>query len=87
MTCFAPGRLASRRETAIGSRFPLFFDEAIFFAATGYEDDCWAQLNAPHKAESVVVIPGEKRGPLPDYEALDEGWAISRGGQIGEASG
>jgi hypothetical protein len=64
-----------------------FFDEAIFFAATGYEDAYRAQLNAPHKTESIVVIPGEKRGPLPDNEALDEDWAISRGGQIGEASG
>lgn len=64
-----------------------FFDEAVFFAATGYEDAYRAQLNAPRKAESVVVIPSAKRGPQPAYVALEEDWAVSRSGQIGEASG
>ena len=64
-----------------------FFDEAIFFAATGYEDAYRAQLNAPPLEESVVTAPAEKRQPVRTDEVLDEEWSVSRGGQIGEASG
>ncbi len=64
-----------------------FFDEAIFFAATGYEDAYQAQLNAPVKVEGIAALPSRKRRPLPAVEALDEDWAVSRSGQIGESSG
>ena len=64
-----------------------FFDEAIFFAATGYEDSYRAQLNAPPQEENVVALPAEKRQPLRTHEEVEEDWSVSRGGQIGEAPG
>ena len=64
-----------------------FFDEATYCAASGYEDAYRAKLNAPPLDESVVPLAAEKRPPLATHEIAEDFWAVSRGGQVGEASG
>ena len=64
-----------------------FFDEAIYLASVGYEDAHRAQLTASPVLVEVANGLVEKRQPIRTHHPVDEDWAISRGGDIGEASG
>jgi hypothetical protein len=64
-----------------------FFDEAIYCATIGYEDAAYAGLSAPPKVEVAAVPRAAKRAPEQAYTGAEEDLAVSRGGQIGEASG
>jgi len=64
-----------------------FFDEAIYFASVGYEDANQAQLTAPPILVEAADELVEKRVPIRTHHPVDESWAISRGGDIGEVSG
>ena len=86
-------RHAPGRAEELGLEYDLvvsmdeFFDEAIYFASLGYEDATQAQL----KAAPVLVESSngstEKKVPNRTVHPVDESWAVSRGGDIGEASG
>jgi hypothetical protein len=64
-----------------------FFDEAIYFASVGYEDANQAQLTAVPVLVEATNGSTEKKAPIRTHHPVDESWAISRGGDIGEASG
>lgn len=64
-----------------------FFDEAISFAAAGYEDAHQAQLRAVPVLVEETSGSAKKKAPIQTHHPVDESWAISRGGDIGEASG
>ncbi len=68
-----------------------FFDQAIYFASIGYEDACRAGLASPLK-ETLVQDAGptpRKIRPRAQVSTEEEEYdpPISRGGQVGEASG
>lgn len=64
-----------------------FFDEAIYFASLGYEDANQAQLKALPVLVEATNGSSEKKVPSRTVGPVDESWAVSRGGDIGEASG
>ena len=64
-----------------------FFDEAIYFAAVGYDDAHRAQLGAAASSSEGADDAVEKKQPVRTSQPVDEDWAVSRSGQIGEASG
>ena len=64
-----------------------FFDEAIYFAAVGYDDAHRAQLGAAPSSSEGADDAVEKKQPVRTSQPVDEDWAVSRSGQIGEASG
>ncbi len=64
-----------------------FFDEALYFAAVGYDDAHRAQLAAASRSSGEADDTVEKKQPGRTHQPVDEDWAVSRSGQIGEASG
>jgi hypothetical protein len=65
-----------------------FFDEVMYWVAAGYEDAYRAQLASPPQTESWRPEPQKLEPALAGLEdAWDEELAVSRGGDIGEASG
>ena len=83
-----PSELALEHELVLA--ISEFFDEATYFASMGYEDACRASLASPEQAEIArklsAGIPRPARSlQLADHTEID--LAISRGGDIGEASG
>ena len=64
-----------------------FFDEAIYFASLGFEDANQAQLKAVPVLVEAASGSVDKKAPIQTHSPVDESWAISRGGDIGEASG
>ena len=68
-----------------------FFDQAIYFASIGYEDACKAGLASPLKDTQVQDADPARpkirpRTPV-STEEEEYDLPISRGGQVGEASG
>lgn len=64
-----------------------FFDEAIYFASVGYDDAHRAHLAAASRSGEEAGENVEKKQPGRTHQPIDEDWAVSRSGQIGEASG
>ena len=64
-----------------------FFDEAIYFASVGYDDAHRANLAAASSPVEESDETVEKKQPGRTHQPIDEDWAVSRSGQIGEASG
>ena len=63
------------------------FDEAIYFASVGYDDAHRANLAAAPSPVEGSDEAVEKKRPGRTHQPVDEDWAVSRSGQIGEASG
>ena len=83
-----PSELALEHELVLA--ISEFFDEAIYFASMGYEDACRASLASPEQAEIAKKLSAGIPRPssslqLEDHAEID--LPISRGGDIGEASG
>ena len=68
-----------------------FFDQAIYFASIGYEDACRAGLASPQKeTQGRDAGPARRKiRPRAQVSTEEEEYdpPISRGGQVGEASG
>lgn len=64
-----------------------FFDEALYFASVGYDDAHRAHLAAAPGPDEGTDEAVEKKQPGRTHQPIDEDWAVSRSGQIGEASG
>ncbi len=64
-----------------------FFDEAVYFASVGYDDAHRAHLAAAPEPGEGTDEAVEKKKPGRTHQPIDEDWAVSRSGQIGEASG
>ncbi len=83
-----PSELALEHELVLA--ISEFFDEAIYFASVGYEDACRASLASPEQAEIAKKLSAgiprlSSSLQLGDHAEID--LPISRGGDIGEASG
>jgi hypothetical protein len=65
-----------------------FFDEVVYWVSVGYQDSYQARLMAPPELERRSPRPGRKLEPVGvGAEETHEEWSVSRGGDIGEASG
>jgi hypothetical protein len=65
-----------------------FFDEVIYWLSVGYEDASQARLMAPPDIERRAPKPSRHLEPVAvGAEEMTEELSVSRGGDIGEASG